>query len=46
MSGNNEVTIQDCGMIKIGGTIYDTDDTPYKKRLSGQTIIVSSVAAS
>jgi mannuronan 5-epimerase len=46
MSGNNEVTIQDCGMIKIGGTIYDTDATPYKKKLSGQTITVNSVSTS
>jgi mannuronan 5-epimerase len=46
MSGNNEVTIQNSGMIKIGGTTYDTDVTPYKKRLSDQTITVNSVAAS
>jgi hypothetical protein len=46
MSGNNEVTIQKCGMIKIGGTTYDTNVTPYKKRLSDQTITVNSVAVS
>lgn len=46
LSGNNEVTIQDCGKIKIGGTTYDTNVTPYKKRLSDQTITVNSVALS
>ena len=46
MSGNNEVIIQNCGVIKIGGTNYDTNITPYKKRLSDQTITVNSVAAS
>lgn len=46
MPGNNEVTIQDCGLIKIGSTTYDTDKTIYKKRLSDQTITVNSVAAS
>jgi hypothetical protein len=46
MPGNNEVIIQKCGMIKIGGTTYDANETPYKKRLSDQTITVNSVAAS
>jgi poly(beta-D-mannuronate) C5 epimerase len=45
MPGNNEVTIENCGMIKIGGTTYDTNVTPYKKRLSDQTITVNSVGA-
>jgi poly(beta-D-mannuronate) C5 epimerase len=46
MSGNNEVTIKNCGLIKIGGAIYDTKATPYTKRLSDQTITVNSVTAS
>jgi hypothetical protein len=46
VAGNNEVTIQNCGMIKIGATTYDTNVTPYKKRLSDQTITVNSVAVS
>jgi poly(beta-D-mannuronate) C5 epimerase len=46
MSGNNEVTIQNSGIIEIEGTTYDTDVTPYKKRLSDETITVNSVAAS
>ena len=33
-------------MIKIGGYNYDTNVTPYKKRLSDQTITVNSVAPS
>jgi hypothetical protein len=42
-SGNNIVTIQDSGRIKIGSTTYDTDAAPYKKTLNGQTITVDSV---
>ena len=44
MSGNNEVTIQNSGIIKIGSTTYNTCDSPYKTRLSDQTITVNSVS--
>jgi nitrous oxidase accessory protein NosD len=43
MSGNNVVTITDSGIIKIGSKTYNTDTTPYKTTLSGQTITINSV---
>jgi hypothetical protein len=44
MSGNNEVTIQNSGIIKVGDTTYNTCDAAYKTRLSDQTITVNSVS--
>jgi nitrous oxidase accessory protein NosD len=45
MSGNNEVAIQNSGIIKIGDTTYDTcNGATYKTRLSDQTITVNSVS--
>jgi Right handed beta helix region len=43
-SGNNEVTIQNSGIIEIGSTTYNTCDSPYKTRLSDRTITVNSVS--
>jgi parallel beta-helix repeat protein len=43
MSGHNDVTITKSGTIKIGSSTYNTDLTPYKTTLSGQTITINSV---
>jgi parallel beta-helix repeat protein len=43
MSGNNDVTITHSGTIKIADKTYDTDTSPYKTTLSGQTITINSV---